>query len=523
MPMFRALPRLRAGVLALTALVFGGACATTPQDSSFVEAPDAAISPAPGPTAAADASGDQGRAPSQTPSQTNDAGVFDIGDGSVAPPQPTAGAQCTKQGQCVRACGDGGAAASISGTVYDPAGKNPLYGVAVFVPFQTPDPMISGPVCDCGKVYTGGAVASTLTDAQGHFQLNNVPDGKGIPLVLQIGKWRRQLTTDVQSCQDNPVADKTLRLPNNSMVGDIPNIAIATGGADTLECLLTRIGVDASEYVGGAGSTGRIHIFQGDQGPTTAPAAPLAYQALWTTVDQMMPYDIVLLSCEGHETTSDGRAAALTGPMIQALSNYASAGGRVFASHFHYAWFNSPLGPFSAANLATWTPGANTMTPDPLLAKIATTLPNGNTFPKGVAMQQWLSNVGALTNGELPIGSPRHNADVGVANSASTPWISADQNAMPPNATMYLSFDMPLAGGAGGAMQGGGAENVCGRIVYSDLHVGADSNDYGSMGMPAGLFGGGVGGRNAIAPTGCNTTATLSAQEKALEFMLFDL
>ena len=29
----------------------------------------------------------------------------------------------------------------------------------------------------------------------------------------------------------------------------------------------------------------------------------------------------------------------------QALHDYASAGGRVFASHFHYSWFNS--GPYS--------------------------------------------------------------------------------------------------------------------------------------------------------------------------------
>jgi hypothetical protein len=43
----------------------------------------------------------------------------------------------------------------------------------------------------------------------------------------------------------------------------------------------------------------------------------------------------------------------------QALLDYAKAGGRVFASHFHYSWFNT--GPFASANLATWTPGANNM------------------------------------------------------------------------------------------------------------------------------------------------------------------
>ena len=209
-----------------------------------------------------------------------------------------------------------------------------------------------------------------------------------------------------------------------------------------------------------------------------------------------MPYDITLLTCEGHETT---------GMNQQALLDYAQIGGRVFASHFHYSWFNT--GPFAAYNLARWT----RMTQDigDINAIVQTTLPNGSAFPRGVAMKQWLTNVGALPTGELHIVQARHNADVTAANTPSTPWIVADpQTGMrAAGATQYFSFDTPF---------NTAALEQCGRVVYSDLHVGAASMDYNNT-NPNGMI-----PQNSIVPSGCANNA-LSAQEDALEFMLFDL
>ena len=51
----------------------------------------------------------------------------------------------------------------------------------------------------------------------------------------------------------------------NHTAGDIPQIAISTGSADSLECLLLRVGLDPAEYVGGAGGPGHLHIFQGEE------------------------------------------------------------------------------------------------------------------------------------------------------------------------------------------------------------------------------------------------------------------
>jgi hypothetical protein len=479
------------------------------------------------------------------------------GDGGavILPTGGDSGTTTTCTGlQCdIHAC-QGGGSTTISGTVYDPAGNNPLYNVVVYVPNATPSALTTGASCDsCGSLYTGDPIAAAVTDATGKFTIKNAPDGATIPLVIQIGKWRKQTSvTNIGACKDNPIATK-LTLPSKQSEGDIPNIAISTGGADSLECLLRRIGLDASEYGPGAGGSGRIHIFQGSAAAgsgiataaTTSPAAPSSSQALWSSLATLMPYDITILSCEGAETvdqstTPNTAATPLSVSDQQNLSQYASAGGRVFASHFHYAWFNS--GPFGAENLASWSPGANaindssnnpfdpTKTNDFINANIVTTFADGGTFPKGATLQTWLSTVSALNPaggtapGELHITGAKHNADLaGLASTPSQGWIAADQNAQTEvqhvaggpdggtatsvaGATEYLSFNTPVDAGLDDA----GEPAYCGRVVYSDLHVGAASGDYN---------GAGAGG---IVPSGCADNP-LSPQEKALEFMLFDL
>jgi len=413
-------------------------------------------------------------------------GVFASGalsSGTGGQTQPCVGLQCQ-----VHAC-TGGGTTTVSGTIYDPAGKNPLYGIVAYVPNTPPLPFTAGAACtSCADLYTGDPVAAAVTDAAGKFTIKNAPDGANIPLVIQVGKWRRQLVIPaVTQCGDTSMPDKMLTLPKNGSEGDLPDIAISTGNADTLECLLPRIGVDKAEYVAGAATGGHIHIFRGDsKAPNTNPKAPDPSQQLWDSAADIMKYDILLLSCEGHETDNMNQ---------QVLFDYAAAGGRVFASHFHYAWFNT--GPFGNENLATWTTGGQQIGSS-LNATIVTTLPNSTPFVRGQALLAWLGNVNALTGGELPIQAPRHNADVSAANTASQPWIVADPSAQVPGATQDFTFDTPL---------NVAPEKQCGRVVFSDMHVGAASGDYAN---------------SKTTPGGCADN-DLSPQEKALEFIFFDL
>jgi hypothetical protein len=85
--------------------------------------------------------------------------------------------------------------------VYDPAGKNPLYNVIVYVPNAPLAPITHGATCEtCNTAPSGTPIASALTDTHGRFKIeknalgtNIPPSGTDIPLVIQIGKWRRQI------------------------------------------------------------------------------------------------------------------------------------------------------------------------------------------------------------------------------------------------------------------------------------------------------------------------------------------
>lgn len=92
---------------------------------------------------------------------------------------------------CLCACPDGGDT-TLSGTVYDPAGKNPVYGADVYVAVDPLLPLSDGVTCTgCSNLYTGMPIASALTDAAGHFTMVHAPAAHNVPLVVQVGKWRK--------------------------------------------------------------------------------------------------------------------------------------------------------------------------------------------------------------------------------------------------------------------------------------------------------------------------------------------
>lgn len=407
----------------------------------------------------------------------SDAG-FEGSQGFVPTQVPCEGLDCK-----IVDCG-GEEKTTLRGKVYDPAGSNALYNVMVYIPGGTnPEdlpPMKDSTVepegiaCEtCASVIVN-PLRSALTNGKGEFVLEDVPVDNDVPIVVQVGKWRRLLHVDVtKKCAENKVPDRELRLPKNSEEGNMPQIAVATGDLDALECLLRGIGIDDKEFVMGHAGEGHVHLFRGSGGGMGPPA-----QDFWNDDAQLRRYDIVLLSCEGneHNELKGDNTPRPRGSMYE----YLNAGGKVFATHFHYTWFkNSPEEEFR--QIAKWSSSYGS----------ANEYDINMTFPKGEKFGEWLKAVGASsTLGKIALEN--ETSSVSQVHDPAVAWIQS-----PNSDAKYFSFNTPLSAEP---------ENQCGRAVFSDLHMVPYSQAHPSSISAC-----------AIGPGGLN------GQQKALEFLFFDL
>jgi hypothetical protein len=392
--------------------------------------------------------------------------------------------------ECQQVTCPAGGTTSISGVVNIPSGDLPLPNVVVYVPNAPIAPIVQGASCDrCGEELSGSPLVQTRTNTRGEFTLENMPVGEDIPIVVQVGKWRRHVTIPaIAPCVDHPLDADEIRLPSTRDEGDIPRIALTTGGADALECLLRKIGLADSEFTPETGP-GRVNFFYGGGGTrsyatTHNGGAPFtnAYD-WWDDVDNLLAYDIVVHSCEGGSRNDTPKRAASK----QALQAFADVGGRVFLSHWHNAWLVDGTDDFQS--VATWNFRSNPSSP--------TTGTIDQTFEKGRTLAEWMFEdvvAGSTTLGELRIVQGRRTLDQVTAALAQR-WISIVHSGV--ESVQYMSFNTPVPAPD---------EEKCGRVVFSDIHVSSGDNSSTSTRFPGGC-----------------TTVGLTPQEKALVFMLFDI
>lgn len=390
-----------------------------------------------------------------------------------------------------------GCPTTVSGTVFDPAGKLPLYNVVVYVPSEPLSPISEGASCEtCDGNFSGKPIAAAVSDAAGKFSMDvsNVKTTTNVPVVIQVGKWRREITIpSIKACSDTPVDATLTRLPRNKSEGNLPKIAVVRGGSDALECLVRKLGVDDAEFTTDSGD-GRVHLYAMAAGTATTGTKQMASGEILSTSDalygnlaKLKTYDMVMMACMG----SDGAIGGRPETEFQNVRTYADEGGRIFGSHYNNQWIwaeeHTPSLPYpSVVKFASGMHGFS----DDFVApgKIDTS------FPKGEALRDWLVNVGASSvPGEIPILGGEHTVDT-VLHKNAQPWITTTDDKGHANVVQYFSFPTPIDG------------EVCGRMVFSDLHVASGTGDSGKVAFPG----------------GCKSTE-LSPQEKALAFMLFDL
>jgi hypothetical protein len=403
--------------------------------------------------------------------------------------------------------------------VYAPNGVQPLNNALVYVPNSTLPAITAGPSCDrCADEVLGNPIAGTVTGPDGSFVLHNAPAGVDFPLVVKLGKWRRVVTIPaVTRCTNVDLTVEQTRLPRNMQdatqqnVGyvNIPHFAIATGQVDAIECVLRQIGVSDAEFTLPTG-TGRIHMYRDNGGTmgcknfrkisktqysttqcattssTDVVQAPLS--DLFSTsngVKRLDQYDVAIFDCRGSEYYR----SAYDLP----LHDWANSGGRLFASHYSYTYLyqNDDF-----QDTATWG-GPQKGNGD------VTTGIIDSSFARGQAFNTWLGNVGAWSpsNGYIKITDPREY--VQSINPGTDRFIYTDTQVHvdggytnTTNAVEQYAFNTPF---------GADSSNICGRVLYSAFHVAGAS----SLG-------------DKVFPSYCST-GSMTAQEKVLEYMIFDL
>lgn len=374
--------------------------------------------------------------------------------------------------QCRQVACGGGARTAVRGVVYAPTrtDPDPLPNVDVYVPNAPVLAFTPGASCNtCDDGLSGSPLVRTISAADGTFRLDDVPAGVEFPLVIQSGRWRRQVMVKaVPACTVATLPADTTRLPRSRAEGDIPLMALQTGYNDALECTLAKI-LDVAEMTAPTGP-GRVHLYRASGKDMDPPLPPGS--ALWTDAAQLRRYDIVLMPCSASNVLYE-----IPQMGVKNLVDYANLGGRLYITHAGGSWMTATPAPFP--DLITFN---NQPDPKPLIGIVDAS------FPKGKIFADWLEQVGVTARrGELSITRPQWYID--AVRAPAQRWVHTTS----PATIQHFTFNTPL---------GVAKEKQCGRVLFSNFHV---------QGEGSGKF-----------PSSC-APGPLSPEERLVEFMLFDV
>jgi hypothetical protein len=407
----------------------------------------------------------------------------------------------------------------VTGKVYDPSGAPPtagannvfLAGVTVFEPSGALAVLPDVAACDTCTGLDSPSIAKAVTAADGTFTLSGVTPGN-TSIVVQSGRWRRQIKIPVTACAVNAVTAGTLRMPKNRTdglagVADIPRTALVLSDNESLECLLLKMGISNSEFAAySVAAPQRIRLFQNNG--LAFPGAPAAVPNVFGALNE---HAQTIFDCDGAAVFSPSPLwSSTTAAQKAALQTYTSVGGKVFMDHLPGQTFLM-TGPAPFSGVSTWNPA--------LYQNNGLSFPSKGKVFAGTAPQTqflaWLGNVSAMTD----YGSPYIRSDVprrhslNPAAAQTTTWIrgeTANDWAGDPTGDFALSFsfEMGKVGAVPTVNADCGSPTGHGRVIYNGMHVSQSRAPWPASGN---------------FPASCNLAGALTPEEKALEYQLFQL
>ncbi|MEO6924624.1 MAG: hypothetical protein ABI142_12425, partial [Bryocella sp.] len=348
---------------------------------------------------------------------------------------------------------------TVTGTVYSPngsSGGDPIPNILVYaiddvaLPTFASQGLIGIQNSDCSTASQTLVPATNYghatTDAFGHFSFSSNQLPATANIIIQAGKWRRQfLHTTINQCGTTQLPE--LDMPGSKSDGDLPQIAVATGSADALECIFRQIGIQDSE-VTQPGGTGSINLYAGSYSPgqtnpdstgLTGTNPTPSESVLESDSTILSSYDVVIFGCQGHVPTSDDSTA------LANVEDFANHGGRVFAGHFGYVWLSDVP---DWSGVADWNTKPSTITGDGFDSKTQTGQGLGiidtTTFGEGKILADWLHGIGADYNGnygQMLLNNVRY--DQFATHPPAQSWIDLNYS-VGNNPSMQFTFDTPL-------------------------------------------------------------------------------
>jgi hypothetical protein len=374
--------------------------------------------------------------------------------------------------------------ATVTGKVYAPNGTDPIAGASVYVPTGNNEfpPGVSCDVCSTGSFQS---CTQVFSGTDGSFTLTGVPAGM-TEIDIQKGRFRRRLQLNVP-CGSLALTAEQSRLPKNSTEGDIPKIAVANGEWDKLECVLRKIGLDASA----------IDIF--NHSDTYNENGKPDFSTLVQNFDMLKAYNIVFINCSDNTLETYLSNATVLGN----LKNYVGMGGRLYITDWSYDHIEQVP---DWSSLVCWQPtgtcggGAEPMH-QAALGKDGIEV---DATIEDMGMKEWLQQLGA-TNPDGTVHITHFLIDWVMQKSNVQPMVKEWVRGSVQSQDGSINSDLPLTFTFD--------YNTCGRVLYSSYHtLGRDLDTCG------GLF----GQSNCHFPDYCDSNP-LSPQERILEYLIFEI